>query len=79
MLVTGSKEPESIRHPVRKARGLELRKHGLSWVLPKMKVVVLFNNCGCWFLPCLLGLLHPPLLAALAGQKLGLDKKCSRK
>lgn len=77
--MTGSKQPESIRHPVRKARGLELRKHGLSWELPKMKAVLLFNTCWCWFLPCLLWLLHPPLLAALAGQKLGLGEKCPKK
>lgn len=50
-----------------------------SWELSKMKVVRLFNNCWCWFLLCLLGLLHPPLLAALAGHKLGLGEKCPKR
>lgn len=79
LLVVGSKQPESIRHPIRKAKGLELRKHGMSWDLSKMKVVMLFNNCWCWFLLFLLGLLHPPLLAALAGHQLGLGEKRPKK
>lgn len=74
-----SKQPESIRHAVRKAKDLKLRKHGLSSELSKMKVVMLCNNCWCWFLLCFLGLLHPPLLVALAEQKLGLGEKCPRK
>lgn len=68
---TSHKEGQVFRA---KKRWAELRE------LPEMKVVMLFNRglltCWFWFLPCLLGLLYLPLLAALVGQNLVWGEKC---
>lgn len=60
LLVTGNKQPETNRHPLRRAKCSEIRKQRLNWKLPEMEVVMLLNRglLSCWFgvLPCLLGL-----------------------
>jgi len=67
---TSRKEGEGFRAKKRRAEPREL---------PEMKVVTLFNRglltYWVWFLPCLLGLPHPPLVAALVGIKLSFGGK----